>query len=66
MARRLIEEDRAVAEEFAAFNMKESTAKNEETVTKIEECSTKKEESSSSSEFCTMAPPLFKFNVGNM
>lgn len=42
MARRLIEEDSAVAEKFAAFNVKESTAKNEETGTRSEECSTKK------------------------
>lgn len=58
MARRLVEEDRAVAEKFAAFSMKESTTKNEESSTKKGETITKNEHESS-----TMAPPMFKFNV---
>jgi hypothetical protein len=58
MARRLIEEDRAVAEKFQAFRMRESNTKKEDSNTKIEEINTKNEHESS-----PMAPPVFKFNV---
>lgn len=58
MARRLIEEDKAVTEKFAAFSMKESTATNEEIGTKSGETNTKNEHESS-----TISPPVFKFNV---
>ena len=58
MAQRLIEEDKAVAEKFAAFSMKESNTKNEEIGTRKEESNTKNNPESSK-----MAPPIFKFNV---
>lgn len=58
MARRLIEEDKAVVEKFAAFSIKESNTQNGEIGTISEESNTKNEHESS-----TIAPPIYKFNV---